>query len=166
MRNTNIIGKIGFGGGCHWCTEAYFQSLIGVEKVEQGWISSATPNGEFSEAVIVHYNPLLIPLKILIAIHLHTHASTKKHSFRGEYRSAVYIFDGKIVETQHMISEFQIEFDEPIITEALLFNQFKSNSEMQHNYYKKNKAGVFCERYISPKLKKIEMEFATYFKQI
>jgi peptide-methionine (S)-S-oxide reductase len=34
------INRIGFGGGCHWCTEAVFQSLIGVEKVEQGFIAS------------------------------------------------------------------------------------------------------------------------------
>ena len=75
------LEKIGFGGGCHWCTEAYFQSLKGVEKVEQGWISSSAPDDAFSEAVIVYYNPAVIPLNILIAVHLHTHASTKNHSF-------------------------------------------------------------------------------------
>ncbi|MFV8270119.1 peptide-methionine (S)-S-oxide reductase [Flavobacterium sp. GT2N3] len=57
-----IIKKVGFGGGCHWCTEAYFQSLKGVEIVEQGWISSKFPEDIFSEAVIVHYNPSVIPL--------------------------------------------------------------------------------------------------------
>ncbi len=140
-----IIEKIGFGGGCHWCTEAYFQSLKGVEKVEQGWISSITPNDTFSEAVIVHYNPLVIPLKILTAIHLHTHASTKSHSFREKYRSAVYVFDGKIAESQKLISECQVDFDEQIITQALLFNQFRLNTEQQHNYYKKNKEGIFAK---------------------
>ena len=45
--------KIGFGGGCHWCTEAIFQALNGVESVEQGWISSLNPYDTFSEAVIV-----------------------------------------------------------------------------------------------------------------
>jgi peptide-methionine (S)-S-oxide reductase len=34
------LTKVAFGGGCYWCTEAIFQSLIGVEKVAQGFISS------------------------------------------------------------------------------------------------------------------------------
>ncbi len=161
-----IIDKIGFGGGCHWCTEAYFQSLNGVNKVEQGWISSTAPNDEFSEAVIVHYNPSIIPLKILIAIHLNTHASTKNHSFREKYRSAVYVFDGKIEKTQKLITENQVDFKEPIITEAFLFKQFKLNTEQQQNYYLKNKQSVFCERYISPRLQMMETEYSSYFKKL
>ncbi len=161
-----IVDKIGFGGGCHWCTEAYFQSLKGVEKVDQGWISSTKPNDSFSEAVVVHFNPVVIPLKILIAIHLHTHASTRNHSLREKYRSAVYVFDGKINKSQKIIAEYQADFNEQIITEVLVFNEFKPNTENQINYFKKNKHGVFCERYIHPKLKMIEMKYATYFRQI
>ncbi|MEO7523117.1 MAG: peptide-methionine (S)-S-oxide reductase [Ferruginibacter sp.] len=160
------IEKIGLGGGCHWCTEAFFQSLKGVEKVEQGWICSIAPNDSFSEAVIVHYNPILIPLKILIAIHLHTHASTKKHRFRKKYRSAVYVFDGKVAEANALISENHVDFDEAIITEALLFIAFKLNTGKQQDYYKKNKEGVFCERYIAPKLKMIAIEYSNFYQPI
>ncbi|MEO8770518.1 MAG: peptide-methionine (S)-S-oxide reductase [Ferruginibacter sp.] len=161
-----IIEKIGFGSGCHWCTEAYFQSLKGIEKVKQGWIRSVAPEDTFSEAVIVHYNPAVIPLKILIAIHLHTHAATKRHRFREKYRSAVYVFDGRVEETQKLIAECQVNFDEPIITQAMLFNEFKLNDEQHLDYYKKNKEGIFCERYIHPKLQMIEIEYADYFKRI
>ena len=161
-----IFKKIGFGGGCHWCTEAYFQSLKGVDKVEQGWINSESPNDSFSEAVAVHYNPVVIPLEILIAIHLHTHASTKLHSFRKKYRSAVYVFDGELAEAKRIIFDNQVDFDGKLITEVLVFNQFKLNVENQLNYFKKNTEGVFCKRYIHPKLKMIEREYADYFKKI
>ena len=83
--------KIGFGGGCHWCTEAVFQFLKGVTKVDQGWISSKEPNAYFSEAILLEYNPQLISLETLVSIHLHTHSSTANHSMRVKYRSAVYL---------------------------------------------------------------------------
>jgi peptide-methionine (S)-S-oxide reductase len=159
------ISKIGFGGGCHWCTEAYFQSIKGVIKVEQGWISATAPNDKFSEAIIVYYNPIVVSLKILIEIHLRTHSSTKSHGFRKKYRSAVYIFDLKKVVAQNLIFELQLDFQEQIITEVLIFDQFKLNNEQQLNYYKKNKKSIFCERYIIPKLQLIESRYNNYFKQ-
>jgi len=85
--------KIGFGGGCHWCTEAVFQSLKGVRSVAQGFIASTEKNSSFSEAVIVFYDAAIITLKDLIEIHLHTHNSTSNHRFRKKYRSAVYYFE-------------------------------------------------------------------------
>ena len=76
------LTKIAFGGGCHWCTEAVFQSLIGVEKVEQGYVSSTEGYPSFSEAVIVHFNPRCIRLSTLIGVHLLTHKSSSPHSMR------------------------------------------------------------------------------------
>ena len=84
------VETIGFGGSCHWCTEAIFQSLIGVETVQQGWISSKPPNETLSEAVLVSFNPNQISIEILIEVHLLTHSCTSEHSMRGKYRSAVY----------------------------------------------------------------------------
>jgi len=42
--------QIGLGGSCHWCTEAIFSSLKGVESVEQGWFKSSENSSQFSEA--------------------------------------------------------------------------------------------------------------------
>lgn len=89
--------KIGFGGSCHWCTEAIFRSLKGVTTVEQGWITSDGENHTPSEAVIVSFDASEIKLETLIAIHLHTHSCTANHDLRSKYRSAVYTFNSEQV---------------------------------------------------------------------
>ncbi len=154
------MNKLGLGGSCHWCTEAIFSSLKGIEKVEQGWIAS---NGVFnilSEAIIVTYDEQQINLKSLIEIHLHTHQSTKIHSMRGKYRSAVYTFSIEDYQNATLIfSELQSEFEEKIITQVLPFETFKLNIEDQLNYYFKNPEKPFCETYINPKLKYILQKF-------
>ncbi|WP_296311674.1 peptide-methionine (S)-S-oxide reductase [Winogradskyella sp. UBA3174] len=144
--------KIALGGGCHWCTEAVFQSLIGVSEVEQGFVASIEENKSFSEAIIVHYNPDEISLQTLIEIHLHTHKSTSTHSMRSKYRSAIYYFlDEQKVKI--ILNNFQIEFNNKLITKAYPFSEFKASREAIQNYYQKNPEKPFCERYINPKLK-------------
>ena len=57
-----MIETAGFGGGCHWCTEAVFRSLAGVTDVRQGFISADAPHDSYSEAVSVtweNYQDLL-----------------------------------------------------------------------------------------------------------
>ncbi|MDX6188084.1 peptide-methionine (S)-S-oxide reductase [Flavobacterium sp. Fl-318] len=155
--------KIGFGGGCHWCTEAVFQTLIGVELVEQGWIESVEPQDYWSEAVIVHFDTDLISLKTLIEIHLLTHASTSNHSMRSKYRSAIYYFDEQQKEESlNFISELQTENTEKYITQILPFVQFKINKDEFLNYYKTRKEAPFCETYIRPKLNLLFQKYSKY----
>jgi peptide-methionine (S)-S-oxide reductase len=152
--------KIAFGGGCHWCTEAVILSLKGVQRVEQGWIASQPPNDAFSEAVIVTYNPAIITLADLIAVHLCTHAATSNHSMRHKYRSAVYWFDA---EEKAMIKEIinglQPTFTESIITQVLPFADFKASLPEHVNYYYTNPQKPFCTMYIHPKLKLLKNRF-------
>ena len=156
------ISKIGFGGSCHWCTEAVFQSLKGVDKVEQGWIS-AKEESEFHEAVIVHFNDAIIPLKILVEVHLRTHNSTSDHSMRRKYRSAVYTFSKEQKElVDQILNELQADFSEPLITRALSFDNFRTSTAAFQNYYQKNPQKPFCKSYIDPKLKLLLDRFADY----
>src|SRR6195952_1575905 len=111
-----MMDKIGFGGSCHWCTEAVFQSLRGVAEVKQGWIASDGGAEDFSEAVIVGFDPAVISLDTLVEVHLHSHSCTSLHSMRAKYRSAVYTFEeGQVALVQQAIERLQADFDAPVI---------------------------------------------------
>ncbi|GGZ80069.1 peptide-methionine (S)-S-oxide reductase [Algibacter mikhailovii] len=157
------LTQIAFGGGCHWCTEAVFQSLIGVSKVEQGFVASIDENSGFSEAVIVHFDAAKISLAVLIEIHLHTHKSTVNHSMRAKYRSAVYTFSEAqrhVVKSQLELLQFQ--FKEKLVTQVLPFERFKASREQIQNYYYSNTTKPFCERFITPKLKMLMSKYSKY----
>lgn len=148
--------KIGFGGGCHWCTEAVFQAVNGVAQVEQGWIASSPPNDTESEAVIVHFDPQAIPLIDLVRIHLHTHSSTSPHAMRRKYRSAIYSFDAKQAEqAQAALDELQAEFDDALVTRVMPFASFRASDQRYQDYYRSNPDRPFCQTYIAPKLQRV-----------
>lgn len=160
------INKIGFGGGCHWCTEAVFQSLKGVITVEQGYISSVAPNESFSEGVTVSFDMTQISLAILIEIHLRTHESTKNHSMRHSYRSAIYTFSSfQKEECEEILKTVQSTFGAPLITQVLPFEHFKSSREEITNYYFKDPEKVFCKRYIDPKLQLLLRNYGGYVRE-
>lgn len=156
--------KIGFGGGCHWCTEAVFQSLKGINKVAQGWIASTGNNNNYSEGVIVYFDEELIGLASLIEIHLHTHSCTSDHSMRHKYRSAVYCFSGEQeTSVAEMIERLQPDFEKPIITKAMPFVSFKMNTSSFLDYYYSNPEKPFCTAFIQPKLTLLMKQFARHY---
>lgn len=159
------IDKIGFGGGCHWCTEAVFQSLRGVIKVEQGWVSAEGAE-DFHEAVILHFNQGFISLKELIEVHLYTHNSTSNHSKRTKYRSAVYTFtEVQQKDSDNILRLLQKDFKDKLITEVYRFKEFKMSPESFQNYYLKNPDRPFCKTYIDPKLQMLLRRFPMIVKE-
>lgn len=157
------ITTIGFGGGCHWCTEAVFQTLRGVEQVEQGFIKSDAPHDSWSEAVRLRFDPEVIPLSVLVAIHLRTHSSQSNHTFRGKYRSAVYVTnDEEMTEVEAILKDEQLEFEDPLVTHVLPLKEFKSSPDVFKDYYKTDPERPFCKTYIDPKLSKLRKDYARY----
>ena len=149
--------KIGFGGGCHWCTEGVFSVLNGVLKVDQGWIASTYPNDWLSEAIIVTFDPEIISLKELFQIHLLTHSSTSNHSMRKKYRSAIYTFNELQTESSMEILEMISEEEKTkFVTKVLPFSHFKKSEESFQNYFLKQPEKAFCKTYIHPKIKAIQ----------
>ena len=161
-RQSNLV-SIGFGGGCHWCTEAVFASLRGVGTVEQGFARSSPPNDTWSEAVRLFYDPDVIPLNVLIDIHLRTHASTSNHKMRGKYRSAVYtLSEAQSDSVREGLAELQTDFKEPLVTQVLPLAEFRQSDPRFHRYFERNEGGPFCTRYIDPKLAYLRKHYAKY----
>jgi len=156
-----MVGKIGFGGSCHWCTEAVFLSLKGVTAVQQGWIASDGDNSTFTEAVVVEFNPKTISLQTLVAVHLYTHSCTVNHSMRAKYRSAVYTFNAtQATAAQNAIEALQPEFESVIITKVIPFKRFRLNSDNYLNYYYSDPDKPFCQNIVNPKLRVLLARFA------
>jgi peptide-methionine (S)-S-oxide reductase len=158
-----LVEKVGFGGSCHWCTEAIFQALRGVHSVLQGYISAPPPDERFSEAVLLEFDPAEITLATLIEVHLRTHSCTSSHGLRAKYRSAVYVFDEEqAAHARDVIALLQADFDNPIITRVLAFSKFEASPERYQNYYKTDPNRPFCQTNIDPKLKIIRERFGAH----
>ena len=155
--------RIGFGGGCHWCSEAVFESLLGVPRVDQGWLAPADSMDAYSEGVLVYFDERSIDLDTLIAVHLHTHSCTSNHALRGRYRSAIYVESAaQAPEAQAAIDALQPEFAAPIVTQVLPFGAFRGNDERYLHYWRRDDKRPFCETFIAPKLQKIIERFGRY----
>lgn len=155
--------RVGFGGSCHWCTEAIFQALRGVHGVEQGYLIAQPPDDKFSEGVLVQFDHSVIDLATLIEVHLRTHSCTSTHAFRDKYRSAVYAFDdAQAQQARQTIARLQADFANPIITRVLPYRAFEASPEQYRNYYVSDPSRPFCRNNIDPKLKFIRERFSTH----
>jgi peptide-methionine (S)-S-oxide reductase len=158
--------RIGLGGGCHWCTEAVFQSLKGVGSVRQGFVASDPPDDGWSEAVELEFDPQVIGLNDLLAVHLATHASTSDHKMRGKYRSAVYTFsDGQADQAATGIARIGTEDSVGFVTRVLPHRGFKASDPRFHNYCETDPDRPFCQVYIDPKLAKLRARFSSLLKR-
>ncbi len=152
----STLTRLGFGGGCHWCTEAIFEALIGVERVEQGWVASVGDDAEPSEAVIAHFDARIIDLDTLVRVHLCTHSSTSVHALRDRYRSAIYTFtDAQAAAARAAMEAAQGDFDRPLITRVLPFAAFVPNEARYLGYYRNAPDLPFCQTHITPKLRRV-----------
>ena len=153
--------QIGFGGGCHWCTEGVFQALKGVVQVDQGFIQSEAPSDTWAEGVIVHFDPAIISLATLSEVHLRTHSASGTYSPGGRYRSAIYVFEAdQQPEAARTIAQLAKESNEAARTMVLPFLGFKPSDARYQNYYRTDPDRPFCRRYVDPKLKYIRNRYA------
>lgn len=181
MEMTESINYATFGGGCFWCTEAIFDQLKGVSKVESGFSGGHIKNPSYKEVVtgstghaeVIHitFNPQIINYRELLDIFFNTHDPTtlnRQGADRGtQYRSAIFYHnDEQKSISLNMINDLTVAnvFEDNIVTEVSLFNAFYAAEEYHQDYYVNNKSQGYCQMVINPKLEKFQKQYSNKLK--
>lgn len=102
--NAQTKETITLGGGCFWCTEAVFEQLKGVEKVESGYSGGTVPNPTYeqvcsgdtghAEVSQITFDPKVISLKEILEVFFTVHDPTtlnqQGNDVGTQYRSAIF----------------------------------------------------------------------------
>lgn len=168
------------GGGCFWCTEAVFQRIKGVSKVESGYAGGMIAKPTYrevtsgrtghAEVIRITYNPKELSYADLLRIFFSTHDPTtlnrQGYDTGTQYRSMVITSDEeekKIAE--EVKAEMADYFDDPIVTEITGAAAFYVAEDYHQNYYNENQGQPYCQAVISPKLAKLRSVLKDRLKQ-
>ena len=161
--------KIDLGGGCFWCTEAIFQRIKGVVKVESGYSGGTLFNPSYrdvctgttghAEMVEITYRPDQISFEDLLRIHLSTHNPTTINKqgadWGSQYRSIIFYRTEQEKQTaEKIIEEMQNSYSDTIVTQLKKFEHFYIAEDAHQNYYNRNQEAGYCQAVIDPKLAK------------
>ncbi len=165
-----------FGTGCFWCTEAIFQQLSGVLKVESGYSGGHVDNPTYkevcegttghAEVVQVVYDPSKISFDELLEVFWQTHDPTtlnrQGNDVGPQYRSVIFYHNDeqkqKSLDYKKKLDEAKA-FDKPIVTEVSPFSKFYIAENYHQDYYNQNGSAPYCYYVIRPKLEKFRKVF-------
>lgn len=170
-----------FGGGCFWCTEAVFKSLKGVVSVLPGYSGGTTSNPSYdevcggltghAEVIRIEFDPALISFRTLMTVFFATHDPTtvnrQGNDIGTQYRSIILY---TAPEQKDAAEAFIKEVEEStkkgshIVTEVKPFDTFYEAENYHKDYFARNPEQAYCNLIISPKVEKVQKEFAELLK--
>ena len=163
-----------FGGGCFWVTEAVFQQIRGVKRVEPGYSgghvkypsSEAVSEGYTGHAEVVqmHFDNAVVSyralLEIFFSIHNPTTLNRQGNDVGHEYRSVIYCHTAEQeAMARHVINEVASTWEAPIVTELGNVTEFYPAEEYHQNYFKLNRQQEYCAIVVAPKVEKVRKFF-------
>ncbi len=171
-----------FGGGCFWCTEAIFQMLKGVKKVESGYAGGSMENPSYekvssgtsghAEVIRVTYDPAIISYEDLLTVFFGSHDPTtpnRQGADVGEqYRSVILYENEEEKQTAERIAQDiqeSLKDGTRVVTQIIPLGKFFPAESYHQNYYRENTGASYCQLVIEPKIEKVKKRFAELVKQ-
>jgi peptide-methionine (S)-S-oxide reductase len=174
-----------FGGGCFWCTEAVFQMLKGVSKVESGYAGGpSTGSGQgptyekvssgstgHAEVIRVTYDPDVITYEDLLVVFFGSHDPTtpnrQGNDVGEQYRSVILYGSQEEKDVAERVSrEIQDSLIDGtrVVTQITPLQNFYPAEGYHQNYFNENKSAPYCQLIIEPKIEKVRKRFAELVK--
>jgi peptide-methionine (S)-S-oxide reductase len=186
LPKTEVNPEIGlevatFGAGCFWCTEAIFQQLKGVVKVQSGFSGGHVESPSYkqvvegttghAEVVQVQYDPSIITFEELVHVFFTTHDPTTLNrqgaDVGPQYRSAIFYHTSSQREAAERVRErFEKNkvYESPIVTELTAFANFYPAEDYHANYFELNGHQPYGQFVIRPKVQKFKKEYLERLK--
>lgn len=179
---THKVDTATFGAGCFWCTEAQFQQLRGVEKVESGYSGGHIANPTYkevcngttghAEVTNIYYDPSIISYDELLAAFWTSHDPTQLNrqgnDIGTQYRSVIFYHNE---EQKQKAEEYKKKLNDekawakPVVTEISPFSVFYKAEDYHQNYFNENGDQPYCMFIIKPKVDKFQKVFKDKLKQ-
>jgi len=185
----NIMGNDGtrsvvatLGGGCFWCLEAVYDDLMGVERVESGYMGGNVVDPSYedvcsggtghAEVVQVTFDESVVSykdiLEIFFTIHDPTTLNRQGNDVGSQYRSAIFYHDAE----QHQAAGNTIRnisrtgvWPDPLVTEITEASVFYKAEAYHQNYFKNNPVQPYCQFVVAPKVTKFRKQYAARLKE-
>ncbi|UUL82677.1 peptide-methionine (S)-S-oxide reductase MsrA [Sphingomonas qomolangmaensis] len=167
-------------GGCFWCTEAVYNDVIGVQKVESGYIGGKVPDPTYkqvcggdtghAEAIRVTFDGDQISYGELLDIFFATHDPTtlnrQGNDVGTQYRSAVFPHDeAQEAEARAAIDRNAGGWPNPIVTTIEPLATWYPAEDYHQEYWNGDgQRNPYCLSVIPPKLQKLRKSFAARSK--
>lgn len=171
-----------FANGCFWCTEAVFQELNGVEKVQSVYTGGHLENPTYeqvcakgtghAESLQIDFDPKQITFDELLEVFWKTHDPTtlnrQGNDVGPQYRSAIFYHNEEQKEKAEKYKgalDKSGVFNSPIVTTIEPFTVSYPAEDYHTNYYKTHSSQPYCYYVIKPKMEKLKKVFADKLKQ-
>lgn len=159
-----MINKLGIqklktiylAGGCFWGVEGYFQKLNGVVETEVGYANGKTVDTNYqkvsdtnhAEALKLTYDSNKISLIEILDHFFRIIDPTSKYKqgndYGTQYRPGIYSENKEDLDlAKGMLNELQKDYNEPIVVEVELVNNYVK-AEDYHQDYLLNNPGGYC----------------------
>jgi peptide-methionine (S)-S-oxide reductase len=171
-----------FGNGCFWCTEAIFQRVKGVVRVESGYSGGPVKNPTYqqvttgktghAEVLRIEYDPKVVSFETLLEVFWNTHDPTTLNrqgaDVGPQYRSVIFYHNNEQRE-KALASKAKTDasglWKDPIVTEVSPLINYYAAEDYHQNYFNNNPNAGYCNYVIAPKLRKFMQQYPHLLKK-